>query len=66
MTVDAEFKLTIKINDMVVSNNISGFELKSKIMEEGEKRVRLLCSGFLQDPQGKVIHKDVTYVIKED
>lgn len=66
MIIDAEFKVTIKITDMVAPNNISGLELKRKIMEEGEKRLGLLCSGFLRDPQGQVVHKDASYTIKED
>ena len=66
MVLDAEFVVKIQIKDLIVSSNISGFELKQRIMEEGEKRLRYYTSGFLLDPEGKVISKEISYKIKED
>lgn len=66
MVIDAEFTLKIKLNDLIVPSNISGFELKQRITEEGEKRMRYYASGYLKDPEGKVINKEVTYQIKEN
>lgn len=66
MVIDAEFTLKIKLNDLIVPSNISGFELKQRITEEGEKRMRYVASGYLKDPEGKVINKEVTYQIKEN
>lgn len=52
--------------EIIVPNNISGLELKKKLHEEGEKRLRYYTSGFLSDPDNKVISKDINYKIKED
>ena len=51
---------------LIFSNNISGVEMKERLLQEGDKRLRYLTSGFLQDPEGKIISKEVTYKIKED
>jgi len=66
MQVDAEFTVKIKISDLVLPNNISAFELKKILHDEGEKRLRYYTSGYLKDPEGKVISKDINYKIKED
>lgn len=66
MVIDAEFTVTIKMKDLIFPNNISGFEMKQRIMEEGEKRMRYLASGYLKDPEGKTIQKEITYEVKEN
>lgn len=66
MQIDAEFVIKIKLTDITVPNNISGIELKKRLHEEGEKRLRYYTSGYLLDPDGKVITKDINYKIKED
>lgn len=66
MTIEAEFIIKIKMPEIIVPNNISGLELKKKLHEEGEKRLRYYTSGFLSDPDNKVISKDINYKIKED
>ena len=65
MLVDAEFILKIKMNDLTFPNNISGMEMKQKLLAEGEKRVKFLSNGFLNDPDGKVITAEVNYKIKD-
>ena len=66
MTIDAEFTLKIKMENLNFPNNISAFELKKRLLEEGDKRMKYLSSGFLVDPEGKAVSQDVTYKIKED
>lgn len=66
MTVDAEFTLKIQMKDLNFPNNISAFEMRRLLLAEGEKRLKLLDTGFLRDPEGKVVQKDVNYKIKED
>jgi len=66
MKVDAEFIVKIKMNDLIFANNVSGIEMRQRLLEEGEKRMRYFGSGYLQDPEGKVIKKEVTYEIKEN
>lgn len=66
MILDAEFTVKIKMENLVFPNNISAFELKSKLLQEGDKRMKYLVSGFLVDPEGKAVSQEVTYKIKED
>ena len=66
MIVDAEFTLTIKIQNLPLPDGISWMEMKERLLEEGDKRTRYYISGFLQAPEGKVISKDVIYKIKEN
>jgi len=66
MTLDAEFTVKIKMENLIFPNNISAFELKKKLLEEGDKRMKYLASGFLVDPEGRAVSKDVSYKIKED
>ena len=65
MTIDAEFTVKIKMSDMFVNNNMSGQELRKFITEEGEKRLRYYFSGYLLDPENKIIDKDVKLKPKE-
>lgn len=65
MIIDAEFTVKIKLPNMPLSNNVSGLELRQRIMEEGEKRLRYYTSGYLLDPDAKIIKKEVSYEIKE-
>jgi hypothetical protein len=66
MKVDAEFILKIKMTDLNFNNSISGMEMKQKLHEEGDKRLRLFAAGRLLDPEGKVISSEINYKIKED
>jgi hypothetical protein len=65
MEVNAEFTMKIKINDFPFPNNISAQEVKKRVLEEGEKRLRYYTSGFLLDPEGKVVSKDIKFEIKQ-
>ena len=65
MEVNAEFTMKIKINDFPFPNNISAQEGKKRLLEEGEKRLRYYTSGFLLDPEGKVVSKDIKFEIKQ-
>lgn len=66
MKVNAEFTMKIKIDDFPFPNNISAQEVKKRLLEEGEKRLRYYTSGFLLDPEGKVVTKDIKFEIKEN
>jgi len=66
MILDAEFTVKIKMENLVFPNNISAFELKSKLLQEGDKRMKYLASGFLVDPEGRAVSQEVNYKIKED
>lgn len=65
MIIDAEFTLKIKMENLDFPNNISAFELRKRLLEEGDKRVKFFSSGFLMDPEGRVVSQDITYKIKE-
>jgi len=66
MNIDAEFKLTVKISDMFILPNLTEEEIKQKIKEEGEKKFRYYLSGYLFDPEGKIIGNEIKYKIKEE
>jgi hypothetical protein len=40
--------------------------VKKRLLEEGEKRLRYYTSGFLLDPEGKVVSKDIKFEVKQD
>ena len=66
MVVDGEFTVKIKIPNMILPDGISWMEVKQRLLDEGDKRIKYLSSGYLQDPEGKIVSKDVTYKIKEN
>lgn len=59
MIVDAEFTMTIKISDFIVHSKLSEEERMKALIEEGEKRARYYLSGYLFDPNGKNMKKNV-------
>jgi len=65
MTIDAELIVKIKLNDLWVDPKTSGPELKQRIQEEGEKRLRYYFSGYLQDPENKIIEKEINFKVKQ-
>ena len=66
MKVNAEFTMKIKIEDFPFPNNVSAHDVKKRLLEEGEKRLKYYTSGFLVDPEGKVVSKDIKFEIKQD
>lgn len=59
MIVDAEVSITIKLNDLYVHSKLTEEEIENTLLQEGEKRMRYYLSGYLLDPNGKVIDKKV-------
>ena len=59
MIIDTEFTITIKMSDMYLNDNLSEEERIESITKEGEKRLRYYLSGYLLDPDKKIIHKNV-------
>lgn len=59
MILDTEFSLSVKITDMYISDNLSEEEKKDLLIKEGEKRLRYYLSGYLLDPENKVINKNI-------
>lgn len=67
MIIDAEFTVKIKMENLFFPNNISGLDMKSKLLQEGNKRMKYLASGgFLSESLQEVVSQEVTYKIKED
>ena len=58
--VNADFTLTIKLGELFINPNSSDDEIELKLIQEGEKRLRHYLSGYLLDPDKKVIDKKVT------
>lgn len=61
MTIDAEFTIKIKMSGMFVTDKITGPEIKKMIQQEGEKRLRYYLSGYLLDPENKIIEKEINF-----
>lgn len=59
MIVDAEVSITIKLNDLYVHSKLTEEEIENTLLQEGEKRMRYYLSGYLSDPNRKVIDKKV-------
>jgi len=64
MLVDAEFTVKIKMTDLFVGSDLVPLDFRNKIIEEGEKRLRYYLSGYLKDPENKVIEKEINFKIK--
>jgi len=64
MLVDAEFTVKIKMTDLFVVSDLVPLDFRNKIIEEGEKRLRYYLSGYLKDPENKVIEKEINFKIK--
>lgn len=59
MIVEAEVSLTVKLNDLYLHSKLTEEEIEKTLILEGEKRIRYYLSGYLFDPDGKVIDKKV-------
>lgn len=64
MLVDAEFIVKIKMTDLFVGSDLVPLDFRNRIVEEGEKRLRYYLSGYLKDPENKVIEKEINFKIK--
>jgi len=66
MKIDADFTITIKLSDVFMSNDSSDEEIKGRVTQEGEKRLRYYLSGYILDPEQKIINKEVSIKIKNN
>jgi hypothetical protein len=66
MKLEAEYTITIKLTDIFMSGSVTDDEIKTKVIEEGDKKLRYYLSGYLLDPDKKIINKDVTIKIKNN
>lgn len=66
MKIEADFTITIKLSDVFMSNDSSDEEIKERVTLEGEKRLRYYLSGYLLDPEQKIINKEVSIKIKNN
>lgn len=58
--VEADFTITVKLGELFIMPNSTDDEIKEKLIEEGERRLRYYLSGYLFDPDRKFINKNVT------
>jgi len=66
MKIEADFTITIKLFDVFMSNDSSDEEIKEMVTQEGEKRLRYYLSGYLLDPEKKIINKEVSIKMKNN
>jgi hypothetical protein len=59
MFVDAQYTVTIKITDFFVNSQLSEEEIGELLIKEGDRRVSHFISGYLFDPENKIISRNV-------
>jgi len=64
MNIEADYTITIKLKDIIMSGPLTDQEINEKVIEEGDKKLRYYLSGFLSDPNKKIIDKQVSIKIK--
>ena len=66
MKIEADFSITVKLSDIFMSGSVTDDEIKKRVIEEGEKRLRYYLSGYLLDPDNKIINKEISIKIKNN
>lgn len=60
MLVDADFTLTLKLKDFFINPTSTEMEIEEIVTKEGQKRISYYLSGYLSDPDNKIISKSIT------
>ena len=64
MKFECEYNMKVKV-EVYMPNEHSSTELQDKIREEGQKKLKYFLSGYLLDPDKKVIHENFDFKLKE-
>jgi hypothetical protein len=56
---EVTYSLIINMKDFVRYSNESEEEYQHRVKLEGKKRIRYYLSGYLQDPENKIISEEV-------
>lgn len=65
MRYDCEYTITIKLNNLDMSKGHTEEQLREKIIEEGKMGLRTYLSGYLFDPEKKVIFDETKFKLKD-
>lgn len=57
----AEYNFRIKINHLFLPDNLTQEEIEKKVIEVGRRECAKFLSGYLIDPEKKVITEKVSY-----
>lgn len=63
MKFECEYILKVKV-DVYIHPEHSSTELQEKIKEEGQKKLRYYLSGYLSDPDNKIITDEIKFELK--
>ena len=63
MKFECEYILKVKL-DVYMPSDHSSTELQERIKEEGEKKLRYYLSGYLKDPDKKIITDEIKFELK--
>mgnify|MGYP003353859486 CR=1 FL=1 len=64
MRYDCEYTITIKLNNLDIQTGHTDEQLKQKIAEEGKRRINAYLSGYLFDPEKKIIFEETNFKLK--
>ena len=65
MRYDCEYTITIKLDNLHMPKEHTEEQLKKKISEEGKMGLRTYLSGYLFDPEKKVIFEETNFKLKK-
>lgn len=65
MRYDCEYTITIKLNNIDMPKGHTEEQLKERIVAEGKMGLRTYLSGYLFDPDKKIIFEDITFQLKK-
>ena len=61
MKINCEYTLKIKVNEVILSDNINEDKLEEIIKQKGKEALRAYLSGYLFDPDKKIITEKITF-----
>jgi hypothetical protein len=62
MLVDVEYTVKIKISEFFVNPQLTEDEQIEVLTKEGDRRLSYFLSGYLFDPEKKIITKEINFI----
>jgi|LakMenE18May11ns_1017448.scaffolds.fasta_scaffold9902733_3 hypothetical protein len=62
MLVDVEYTVKIKISEYFVNPKLTEDEQIEVLTKEGDRRLSYFLSGYLFDPEKKIITKEINFI----
>lgn len=65
MNYTAKYTITIEINDLIMPPDHSSDQLIENIQDEGKKKLLAYLTGYLFDPEKKIIKEETKFELKQ-